>query len=641
MNRYRRIWSIILCIGLCSTCVFVFQTQACKNIVACGDATAGDYNLLLKVRDPSRPGLQVLCMVPEGYNYQYHHPWSRKFMDFTVTHKFIGVATREDVMPHIVKPGMALSDAGLAFGDADTMSNWRNPLPRSWDDFDWIRYACQSAENEDEAVTLLTKDVVDELHAPGVSENLFVVGPEKGYLVEADAFHYVVEPVEDILVMSNYPKALWETQRHKKLPIAASFDTVKEVSIRKGRILHLNSLYGIKIVDIQEDTIIVRQVPFLKICDGLIRFTSGWVEINVGERETVGDYSVELCAIDGNYAQVKVSYVFKAWEDLMLEYISSKQGSITVKDMMNWSRLHREDVDGLRPMCEDRFTYESALISKIPAENYDLLSSSWFAANHACSSIYVPVHICDTEIFTPYTNGEAAQLSIDLLETYGHGALSAPFAQVEDVFLYEIDVIEQVAQDLKTQDAVSALLTIVDTGMQRQAWLTQQLWIEAAHQLNQNQNQHLIGILEELWRSNYSASLESMKNEVNNLQDLSAPDGIRDIIAQLACDICETRLDAVQIVGKNCSYCLDAYTMGKLQIQNGEYSEGFDQLQQAFQYSDNALKGRSVDDVCKEQTNRDDPKTLWFYFGYLFIGVLILLVCVLILLRTYQEHVEG
>ena len=39
----------------------------CKDILACGDSTGGDYNLLLKVRDPSRPGLQVLCIVPQDY----------------------------------------------------------------------------------------------------------------------------------------------------------------------------------------------------------------------------------------------------------------------------------------------------------------------------------------------------------------------------------------------------------------------------------------------------------------------------------------------------------------------------------------------------------------------------------------------
>ena len=102
-------------------------------------ATAGDYSLLLKVRDPSRSGLQVLCRVPEGTQYTYHHPWTGKPWDFIVTHTFIGVATQGDTLPNIVKAGMVLTDAGLAFGDADTLSHWVNPTKNAWDDFDWIQ----------------------------------------------------------------------------------------------------------------------------------------------------------------------------------------------------------------------------------------------------------------------------------------------------------------------------------------------------------------------------------------------------------------------------------------------------------------------------------------------------------------------
>ena len=53
-----------------------YKSLSCKDIIACGDATAGDYNLLLKVRDPSRPGLQVLCIIPVGYEYTYRNPWN-------------------------------------------------------------------------------------------------------------------------------------------------------------------------------------------------------------------------------------------------------------------------------------------------------------------------------------------------------------------------------------------------------------------------------------------------------------------------------------------------------------------------------------------------------------------------------------
>ena len=120
-----------------------FKVTACKDIIACGDSTEGNYNLLLKVRDPSRPGLQVLCIVPQDYSYQYHHPWTGKTMDFKTTYKYIGVTTKDDVLPNIVKAGMVLTSAGLCFGDADTMSSWVNPTKHAWDDFDWMRYSCQ------------------------------------------------------------------------------------------------------------------------------------------------------------------------------------------------------------------------------------------------------------------------------------------------------------------------------------------------------------------------------------------------------------------------------------------------------------------------------------------------------------------
>ena len=72
-------------------------------------------------------------------------------------------------------------------------------------------------------------------------------------------------------------------------------------------------------------------------------------------------------------------------------------------------------------MCEDAVEYEAAMIFKIPEEHANLLSSGWFAANHACSSIYVPVHICDNDFYDPYQTGEAAALSLELLHKYGHG----------------------------------------------------------------------------------------------------------------------------------------------------------------------------------------------------------------------------
>ncbi|UCD14060.1 MAG: hypothetical protein JSW60_01195 [Thermoplasmatales archaeon] len=593
MVRYSKILSVIFITFLVSNVIVSINVKSCKDIVAVGDATEGEYNLLLKVRDPSRPGLQVLCIVPEGYEYTYNHPWTGKPMDFKTEHRFIGVATKGDTIPNIVKAGMALSDAGIAYSDADTDSNWKNPTRNAWDDFDWIRYACEKAGDEDEAVLLMTEDCVDKLHASGVSENLFVVGPEKAFVIEADAFHYNVKEIDDIVIMSNYPKELWKTQLHKKLSIASSFDTEKEKYVRKWRTVRLNSLYGVRIVGIGEDWIIGRQVPFAKIYNKMIRIMGTRVKIQLGERKTVGDYSVRLMDIDGKKAKVSVSYVFKAWEDKMLEHIESRYGHINIKEMINWSRLHEEDLEDLRPMCEDLVSYETVMIYKIPKENYDVLSGGWFSANHACSSIYVPVHIANSDIYEPYKTGETAEISLELLDLYGHGKLTAAFSNAEDVFLSETEEHEEIANRLIENNlAIAEFITIVDTNIQEQAWLTGKIWSEIGKISNQKNKQDIIEIISGIWVENYSASLESMASVIDSLRNMSETKIINKII-DIALNICESRLDAARAIGKNTSTLYNEYKNGMKLIEKGNYKAGFQYITKAFQTADMLLKGQS------------------------------------------------
>jgi len=569
-----KIITVIFATILFFNVVLSCTTKGCKDIVACGNSTAEDYNLLLKVRDPSRPGLQVLCIVQEGYEYTYHHPWTGKPMDFETKHKFIGVATKNDTIPNIVKSGMALSDSGIAFGDADTNSNWKNPTKYAWDDFDWIRYACEIADDEEDAVSLLTIDLVDKMHATGVSENLFVVGPNSGYVVEADAFHYDVKEVNDgVVVMSNYPKELWRTQIHKKLLIASSFDIEKEEYIRKGEIISLNSLYCIKIVDIGENSIVARQIPFFKIIDGKILKRGTRVKIELGDRETVGDFSLELLDIDGNKARIKLCYKFKAWEDEVMKHIQPRYGSISVSDMINWSRLHRENLNGLRPMCEDIFSYEAVAIYKIPKQNYEKLSSGWFAANHACSSIYVPFHICDNAIFDPYETGEAAELSFELLGGYGHNILTDNFSKVEEVFLYETEVAENTAKDMITNNlSVSEFLTVIDTGMQEQAWLTQQMWVEASNICDQKNKQEIIDIISGIWENNFSSSLEYMETAINDLTYVPDSEYFIDKIERILLSICELRNETLEIIEPHSHLIGIEHEEGSSTVKQGAYS---------------------------------------------------------------------
>ena len=123
-----------------SLLLFIFLlipgVHACKDIIATHDATAGDYSLLLKVRDPSRPGLQVLCMVKEGYSYNYHHPWSGKDMQFITNQKYIGVATEGDIPPNDIKVGMALNEVNVLSPDTGIQTD-QQVLIGKLDDFPW------------------------------------------------------------------------------------------------------------------------------------------------------------------------------------------------------------------------------------------------------------------------------------------------------------------------------------------------------------------------------------------------------------------------------------------------------------------------------------------------------------------------
>ena len=515
--------------------------KSCKDIVVPSTATGGEYSLLLKVRDPSRPGLQLLCRVPSGTQYTYHHPWTGKPWDFLVTHTYLGVTTLGDTLPNIVKAGMVLTDAGLAFGDADTTSNWVNPTKYAWDDFDWIRYACQTADNANEAIDLLTTEAIYKLHATGVSENLFLIGPQQAVVIEADALRHTIHTIHDCLVMSNYAKDLWRTQLLRSLPIASSFQTEKEVWSRCGSIVHLKSICGVKIKKIGENSIIAQVVPsFVFKQSGLDKE----VIIHLGERTTIGPYSVKLLEINGKAAKITLCTVSYAWEQELQSHIQPLNGTITIKDVINLSRFHSSDLNGLRPMCEDSFEYEAAMIFKVPKEHANLLSSGWFAANHACSSIYVPIHICDHDIYDAYETGEAAALSLELLHHYGHGTLTPLCQSVEDVFLSENAANELLAEQMIENGLdIASFLSTTDRYMQEQAFLTEQLWLNTPNILK--------GIIQNIWMENYTVSLDRIKDVIALLKNTSGSESLLYILVTIALSICESQMYRAIIEEKN------------------------------------------------------------------------------------------
>jgi hypothetical protein len=623
----------IICLIFIFVLIFLsYNVSACKDIVACGDSTEGEYNLLMKVRDPSRPGLQVLCIVPKGYEYEYHDPRTGKTISYTTNQKYIGVATQDDVIPNIVKAGMALSESGIAYGDADSVSGWINYRRFAWDDFDWIRYACQAAETEKQAVELLTKDVVDEMHANGVSENLFVLGPNTGYVIEADAYRYNIKEIQNgIAVMSNYPKELWKTQILRKLPISRSFDTVVEKTVRKYGVVRLGSLNGIRIISIEDDRIYVKPISLVhKIMTKNIGTVT---EISVGEAKTVGNFRVNLEYIEGKKAHLSVKNVYNAWEEKLLEYIEYKNGSIAASDMIKWSRLHEEDMDYLRPLCEDNFDYEAVTIYKIPNQFYETLSMGWFAPNHACSSIYVPFHICNDDIFEPYETGDAAQLSLDLLNNYGHDYLSNSFAKTEEVFFNEIESVEEISKDLLfNRNDISDFLTIIDTSMQKQAYLTQEIWLRA----NMHSDEELIkNIIDDLWENDYKTSLTNMKNAILNLKTIPNSNSFVDKIKDMALEICKSKIDSAESIGKQIEKPKELYNDAKQLILQHDYSNGFYKLSQSYTESDKIIR-----EVIPEKTIVEDKHTTPLSNNlllYLLVLIVFLVIMTIIVILRRKE----
>ncbi len=612
--------AIILTLILFLNLLLVINVQACKDIIASGDATEGDYNLLIKVRDPSRPDLSVLCIVPESYEYTYHHPWTGKPITYTVKNKFIAACSKEDIMPNIVKPGMAFSDVGISYGEADSYSKWVNPTKFGWDDFDWLRYTCQEADTESEAVKLITEDVVDKLRAPAVSANLFITGPKESYIVESDSKRYDIKKVEDIVVMQNYPKELWKNQILRRLFISKSFDTEKERWVRKNSAVRLNAPFGIRIAEIGTDYIIVRPIIF-KIGDK--------VKINIGESKNVGNfrgygsYRVTLHQIDGKKAKISMCSEYKAWEEKIRDHIEPRIGSITIRDMMNWSRLHKEDLDGLRGMCQENRDYESAMIFKIPYKDYELLSEGWFSANRPCSSIYVPVHICVSDIFEPYKTGKAAQLTLDLLEIYEHNYLKKYFSQTENVFLTEIELVNTISLDLsKNEEDISEFLTIIDMGMQRQAYMTEQMWLDV------NNNQEIIDIISQMWQKNYSYSLFKMKNAITELENFKS---IKERVTDLALDICKTRIDAAESIGIDVSLLNDDYIEGKNNMLQGKHETGFNEIYDTFEKTNMLLKGQKIPGS-KESINKKTDA------GYLTVILFLIIVMVVVFLTFLKRR---
>jgi hypothetical protein len=273
------------------------------------------------------------------------------------------------------------------------------------------------------------------------------------------------------------------------------------------------------------------------------------------------------------------------------------------------------------------------MIYKIPKEKYDVLSSGWFSANHACSSIYVPVHICDIDIYEPYKTGEAAELSLKLLESYGNQDLIPYICNVEDVFLHENEDMEEIVEEfLQNNLDVSSFFTVVDMGMQKQAMLTQQIWSEAFEQELEE-----IDLIKNMWQNNYSHSLEMMENTVYALNNIPKSSVVVDKIIEIVLNICETRMNAAEFLVKDISTVEEEFEAGQKSLQAGQYQSGFDHLLKAYSYSDMLLNGKETPWINTGNIETSKNEEIWTDFNIFLMAILCIAVFVILVKKKYYE----
>ena len=215
-------------------------------------------------------------------------------------------------------------------------------------------------------------------------------------------------------------------------------------------------------------------------------------------------------------------------------------------------------------------------------------------------------------------------MSLDLLDEYGHDILTSSFSRVEEVFLNEIKTMEDIATELISDDQdVSSFLTITDTSMQKQAYLTQEIWMEAS---KFSVDQEIINIISALWAKNYTVSLNKMKAALLSLNDISGSTNFRDKIVDIALDICKSRIDAAGVIGKQISSAEEKYQNGKKLIMQGEYLEGFIRIQKAFTESDMLIKGYTSQNDNKLDSEKNETATILLSILAVFLVLIIFII---------------
>ncbi len=164
-----------------------------------------------------------------------------------------------------------------------------------------------------------------------------------------------------------------------------------------------------------------------------------------------------------------------------------------------------------------------------------------------------------------------------MYKLYNQSILASNFSKIENVFFNEIKSLEKTAEEIISNNIdITDFLTIIDMSMQKQAYITQELWKDAINK------QDIQIIISDLWNNTYYDSLLKMKNAAIYFVENSDSKLYIDKINEIALNICLSRINAAKSIGIDVESAENKYKIGEELLNEKNYQSGYENIINAF-----------------------------------------------------------
>jgi hypothetical protein len=162
--------------------------------------------------------------------------------------------------------------------------------------------------------------------------------------------------------------------------------------------------------------------------------------------------------------------------------------------------------------------------------------------------------------------------------------------------------------------------------MQKQAFLTEEMWLDAGKISTQNSKQKIVSVIGTLWNTSFTHSLDEMKNALFDLEEITGSTSFGKRIIDIAQDICKSRIDAADSIGKQSSIANDYYEKGVKHFEQDDYELGFENLKKSFTISDRLIKGQTPLIIESIDIEENKKNRIPFYLSILLLLIGFILV---------------